>query len=35
MAGIAVVSGIFASDDIEAETRKLRQKMDDILEKHI
>ena len=35
MAGIAVVSGIFASHDIEAETKRLRQKMDDILEKHI
>ena len=35
MAGIAVVSGIFASADIEAETRRLRQKMDDILEKGI
>ena len=35
MAGIAVVSGIFAGDDIEAETRSLRQKMDDILEKGI
>ncbi len=35
MAGVAVVSGIFASHDIEAETKSLRHMMDDILEKCI